>query len=86
VHPNRREVPGGIPAIISPVIFERAQEKLKTNKADKSHPPLNKEDYLLRGHIYCATCDCSMKPRTQKKGRSTQKGTDKSYPFLLIDK
>jgi len=41
VHPNRREVPGGIPAIISTVIYERAQEKLKMNKADKSHLPLN---------------------------------------------
>ncbi len=81
VHPNRREIPGGIPAIVDPVIYERAQEKLKTNKADKSHLPLNKEDYLLRGHIYCATCGCSMKPRTQKKGRLTQQGTDKSYPF-----
>ncbi len=81
VHPNRREIPGGIPAIIHPVLYERAQEKLKTNKADKSHLPLNKEDFLLRGHIYCATCTHAMKPRTQKKGRLTQKGTDKSYPF-----
>ncbi len=81
VHPNRKEVPGGIPAIIDPVIYERALAKLKANKADKSHLPLNKEDYLLRGHIYCSTCGCSMKPRTQKKGRLTQKGTDKSYPF-----
>src|SRR5260221_2434560 len=80
-HPNRREIPGGIPAIIEPAIFERAQEKLKTNKAEKSHLPLNKEDYLLRGHIYCAACGCSMKPRTQKKGRLTRMGTDKSYPF-----
>src|SRR5258708_2331015 len=81
VHPNRREVPGGIPAIIDSVLYERAQEKLKTNKADKSHLPLNNEDFLLRGHIYCATCTHTMKPRTQKKGRLTQKGTDKSYPF-----
>ncbi len=81
VHPNRREIPGGIPAIVDLTLYERAQEKLKTNKADKSHLPLNKEDYLLRGHIYCATCGGSMKPRTQKKGRLTQKGTDKSYPF-----
>src|SRR5258708_4814116 len=55
--------------------------KLTTNKADKSHLPLNNEDFLLRGHIYCATCTHTMKPRTQKKGRLTQKGTDKSYPF-----
>jgi DNA invertase Pin-like site-specific DNA recombinase len=80
-HPNRKEVVDGIPAIINPNIYARAQEKLETNKADKSHLPLNKEDYLLRGHISCAACGCSMKPRTQKKGRLTKKGTDKSYPF-----
>lgn len=80
-HPNRKEVPGGIPAIIGPAIYAQAQEKLKTNKADKSRLPLNKEDYLLRGHIFCATCSYSMKPRTQKKGRLTQKGTNKTYPF-----
>src|SRR5260221_1802674 len=67
--------------IINPVIYERAQEKLSTNKADKSHLPLNKEDFLLRGHIHCATCTHAMKPRTQKRGRLTQTGTDKSYPF-----
>jgi len=81
VHPNRREIPGGIPAIIDAALYERAQEKLKANKADKSHLPLNKEDFLLRGHIQCATCTHAMKPRTQKKGRLTHKGTDKSYPF-----
>src|SRR5260370_1232701 len=67
--------------IINPVIYERAQEKLKTNKADKSHLPLNTEDFLLRGQIHCATCTHAMKPRTQQKGRLTKKGTDKSYPF-----
>ncbi|HLJ35418.1 MAG TPA: recombinase family protein [Ktedonobacteraceae bacterium] len=81
VHPNRKEIPGGIPAIITPNIYARVQEKLKTNKADKSHLPLNQEDYLLREHIFCATCGCSMKPRTQKKGRTTQDGTSKDYPF-----
>ncbi|HEY6411128.1 MAG TPA: recombinase zinc beta ribbon domain-containing protein, partial [Ktedonobacteraceae bacterium] len=81
VHPNRREIPGGIPALISLSIYERAQAKLKTNKADKSHLPLNKEDYLLRGHVTCAACGCSMKPRTQKKGRKNQDGSAKDYPF-----
>src|SRR6266516_510579 len=47
VHPNRREIPGGISAIIHPVIYERHQGELST----------------------------------KKKGRLTQKGTDKSYPF-----
>jgi site-specific DNA recombinase len=81
VHPNRREIPDGIPAVISLSIYERAQAKLKTNKADKSHLPLNKEDYLLRGHISCATCGRSMKPRTQKKGRQNKDGTPKDYPY-----
>lgn len=81
VHPNRREVPGGIPALVDVVTYERALAKLKTNRADKSHMPLDPEDYLLRGHIFCAACHYSMKPRTQKKGRLTKKGTDKSYPF-----
>jgi site-specific DNA recombinase len=81
VHPNRREIPGGIPAIISPSMYERALAKLKTNKADKSHLPLKALDYLLRGHITCATCGCSMKPRTQKKGRQGKRGTSKDYPF-----
>jgi predicted site-specific integrase-resolvase len=80
-HPNRREVPGGIPAIIHPVIYERAQEKLETHKVEQSHRPLNEEDFLLRGHIVCGCCKCAMKARTQKKGRQTKKGTDKSYPF-----
>jgi len=81
VHPNRREVPDGIPAVISLSMYERAQAKLKTNKADKSHLPLNKEGYLLRGHISCATCGRSMKPRTQKKGRQNKDGTPKDYPY-----
>ena len=34
VHPNRREIPGGIPPLIDAMTYERAQEKLKTNKAD----------------------------------------------------
>jgi len=81
VHPNRREIPDGIPAVISLSTYERAQAKLKTNKADKSHLPLNQEDYLLRGHISCATCGRSMKPRTQKKGRQNKDGTPKDYPY-----
>lgn len=80
-HPNRREVPGGIPAIISPILYERAQEKLKTHKVAQSHLPLNQQDFLLRGRISCGCCNHMMKPRTQKKGRLTQMGTDKSYPF-----
>jgi site-specific DNA recombinase len=85
-HPNRREVPGGIPAIINPSIYERAQEKLKTHKVEHSHRPLNEEDFLLRGHISCGCCNHMLKPRTQKRGRLTKNGTDKSYPFYICTK
>ena len=78
-HPSRKAIPGGIPAIINPVIYERAQEKLKTNQADKSHLPLHAEDYLLRGHVFCASCQHAMKPRTRKNGRLTQSG--QPYPI-----
>jgi site-specific DNA recombinase len=78
-HPNRKELPGGIPAIINPVIYERAQAKLKTNQADKSHLPLHAEDYLLRGHVFCAACQHAMKPRTRKNGRLTRSG--QPYPI-----
>jgi len=83
VHPNRKEVPDGIPGVIDPLTYRRALEKLKSNQADKSRLPLNPDDFLLRGHIFCAVCGWSMKPRTQKKGRLTKQGTDKSYPFYL---
>ena len=78
-HPSRKELPDGIPAIISPVIYERAQEKLRTNQADKSHLPLHPEDYLLRGHVFCAACQHAMKPRTRKNGRATRSG--QPYPI-----
>ncbi len=78
-HPSRKELPGGIPAIINPVIYERAQAKLKTNQADKSHLPLHAEDYLLRGHVFCAACQHAMKPRTRKNGRATRSG--QPYPI-----
>jgi site-specific DNA recombinase len=78
-HPSRKELPGGIPAIINPVIYDWAQGKLKTNQADKSHLPLNKEAYLLRGHVYCAACQHAMKPRTRKNGRATRSG--QPYPI-----
>ncbi len=82
-HPNRKEVPGGIPAIINPTLYWRAQEKLKTHKVEQSHRPLDEEDFLLRGHIACGGCHHMMKPRTQKRGRLTRSGTDKSYPFYV---
>jgi site-specific DNA recombinase len=68
-HPNMREIPGGIPAIVSPTMYDRAQRKLATNREEKSHMPYNAEEYLLKGHIYCATCGYKMGPR-EHRGRA----------------
>jgi hypothetical protein len=44
-------------------MFERAQLRLKTNREEKSHLPYNTEEYLLKGHVYCARCGYKMGPR-----------------------
>ncbi|HEY3991391.1 MAG TPA: zinc ribbon domain-containing protein, partial [Ktedonobacteraceae bacterium] len=59
-HPQRTVIAGGFPRIVSNLLFERAQTKLVTNKEEKSHLPENPERYLLRGHLYCATCGYKM--------------------------
>src|SRR5205085_4504352 len=60
---NMKVIEGGIPAIIPADLFELAQRKLKTNKVDKSHLHRNPEDFLLKGHIVCQTCDRRMSGR-----------------------
>ncbi len=68
-NPNMREIPGGIPVIVSQTMYDRAQRKLATNREEKSHMPYNAEEYLLKGHIYCATCGYKMGPR-EHRGRA----------------
>src|SRR5258708_22551992 len=66
IHPQRKVIPGGIPAIATIDLYERALQKLKINKEPKSHPPKNKEDFLVQGHIFCKTCSYKMNGRNQK--------------------
>ena len=61
-----KTIPGGIPAIIAIDTYERAQLKLKNNQVNKSHPPENPEDFLLKGHIICKTCNYRMCGRNQE--------------------
>lgn len=58
-------IPGGIPAVITIEKYERAQAKLKNNKADKSHVHKNAEDFLLKGHVTCKTCGYRMHGRNR---------------------
>jgi site-specific DNA recombinase len=56
----------GIPPLIPIELFERAQRKLATNKGDKSRRPQNPEDFLLRGHVFCKSCNYRMAGRYLK--------------------
>ena len=70
-----RTIPDGLPAIVPLVLYERAQRKLKTNRADKSHLHRNPEDFLLKGHVMCATCGYAMVGR-YRTSRHTH-----TYPY-----
>jgi site-specific DNA recombinase len=64
-NPNMKTIPDGLPAIVPVEIYELAQIKLKANKSDKSHVHRNPEDFLLKGHVYCKTCNYRMHGRYQ---------------------
>lgn len=57
---NMKMVPGGIPALTTIELYERAQRKLKGNRADKSHRHRNPEDFLLKGRVSCNICGYRM--------------------------
>jgi len=48
------EIPGATPAIISEELFEAAQTQLKLNNVNAKRN--TKQQYLLRGHLYCRQC------------------------------
>lgn len=66
-HPDRKVVPGAMPAIVPPEMFERALRKLATNRNTKSQRPRDPENFLLAGHVYCAICGYRMRPAWDKK-------------------
>jgi site-specific DNA recombinase len=72
---NMKTIPGGLPAIVTTELYERAQIKLKTNQSDKSHVHKHPEDFLLKGHVFCKTCNYRMAGRYQT---SREKHT---YPY-----
>lgn len=62
---NMKTIPDGLPAIVPVELYELAQIKLKANKSDKSHVHRNPEDFLLKGHVFCKTCNYRMQGRYQ---------------------
>jgi site-specific DNA recombinase len=57
---NVKVIEGGLPALVPVELYELAQMKLRTNRADKSHVHSNPEDFLLKRHIFCKTCNYAM--------------------------
>jgi site-specific DNA recombinase len=54
-------LPKGVtPAIVTPEMWQRAQERLETNKGEARRNEVR--PYLLRGHIVCAECGARMYP------------------------
>ncbi|MBA2394694.1 MAG: recombinase family protein [Ktedonobacteraceae bacterium] len=65
---NVRKIPNALPGIIDIERYNRAMQKLESNKIEKSHPPKKVEDFLLRaGYIYCKECGNRMRTTTEKK-------------------
>ncbi len=77
---NMKTIPGGLPAIVPIELYERAQAKLATNQAEKSKPYKRPEDFLLKGHIYCKTCNYKM------VGRYMTSRYAKEYPYYRCTK
>ncbi|MFL5703347.1 MAG: recombinase family protein [Ktedonobacteraceae bacterium] len=76
---NMKTIPGGLPAIVPPELYEMAMHKLQTNKSDKSHLHRNPEDFLLKGHVFCKSCNHRLlgRYRTSKKVHT--------YPFYACN-
>lgn len=77
---NTKTIPGGLPAIVPIELYDRAQVKLSTNQVEKSRPYNHPEDFLLKGHIICKTCNYKM------VGRYMTSRYAKEYPYYRCTK
>jgi DNA invertase Pin-like site-specific DNA recombinase len=66
-----------IPAIISPAVWEAAQQQIQKNKLYASRN--TKNPYLLQGLLYCALCGRSMTAVTRTFQRKN--GNNKTYQY-----
>ena len=62
-------IPGGMPAIVSKEIFEKAQAIMESNKHTAGKYKA-KENYLLSGLIFCGKCGSAMHGNTRLGGRN----------------
>ena len=92
-HYDKHIIPGGVPAIVPPDLFEQVQEKLSKNRKAPARAKAVDEYYLLSTKIFCGLCSAYMigesghsstgkvhyyyKCATAKKNRSCKKKTVK---------
>ena len=62
-----KEIPGGIPRIISDELFNRVQERLKTNGQYSGHYKA-KQEYILTTKLFCGHCK---EPMVGVSGKTT---------------
>jgi hypothetical protein len=67
-------IPDGIPAIVTPELFERAQTRLQKNKRAPAKAK-TKEDYLLTTKLHCGKCSTFM------VGESGNSKTGRTYHY-----
>ena len=61
-------IKGGVPAIISPEVFDKAAQLMSFNKRN-SGAGTAKHNYLLSGLVKCGHCGCSMSGCAKKNGK-----------------
>lgn len=70
------ETPGGMPRIISDDLFERVQNRLKSDKITKGIHEV-KEDYILTSKLFCGNCNELM------TGYSGTSKSDQKYYYYI---
>lgn len=70
------ETPGGMPRIISDDLFQRVQERLKSDKITKGTHEV-KEDYILTSKLFCGNCNELM------TGYSGTSKSDQKYYYYI---
>ena len=74
-HYDKHVIPGGVPAIVPPDLFEQVQEKLAKNKKAPARAKAVEERYLLSTKLYCGLCGAYM------VGESGTSSTTKIYQY-----
>lgn len=63
-------IPGGVPALIEKVVFERVQRRMEANRKTPGKAKA-KDEYLLSGKVFCGTCGGHIVGESGRSGNGT---------------